>query len=320
MEALGHSHTMIVSANRLLEKWIIIILPVVLFLGMQLQDSLQSLVSGVPYLFMYLTFVSSMNVSREQFKGLWNKPKAFIALLLLFHILLPIVNYVLIFHVYGGSSDLKLGLLLAMVMPIGVTSIVWVNLAKGNVGIAISMVAMDTLFSPLLIPLTLWLLVGKSVEMNTLQLIWGVMKLVVLPCVLGILAGRVLPNRGAIRSAMALSSKLTLYLIVLLNAAAMSTALTELQGSILSLLLAVSGIMVLGYGVSWLSMSRMKLLPASEIAFTYTGGIRNYTAGIVIAQLYFSPQTAIPVMFAILLQHPIALLAHTLFKRKEKTV
>jgi BASS family bile acid:Na+ symporter len=322
MAETGHFAAVMQSVNRGLERWIIVILPLVLLLGIELESPLHGYARYVQALFMYLTFVSSIHVSKEQFKELARNPKALLLVLALLHAVLPFVSYELISRVYSGPYELKLGILLAMIMPVGVTSIVWVNLARGNVGIAVSMVTLDTLVSPLLVPLTLWLFVGETARMDTLQLIAGVVRLVVVPCVLGMAFGAWLRGRrheGTARTALSLSSKLTLYAIILLNAAGMAASLRELSGGALPLLVIVNGLMLLGYGVVWIALLSLRLLGETKIAYTYAGGIRNYTAGIVIAQLYFSPQTAIPVMFAILLQHPTALLVHTLFSRGRRS-
>nr|WP_150959211.1 bile acid:sodium symporter [Aneurinibacillus sp. XH2] len=309
------------ASNRLLERWIIVILPLVLFAGFQAAGYLEPYVEAVPYLFMYLTFVSSINVSKEQFTELRSKPWALLVLLLLVHGITPWLSYSALSVLYGHQQDLMLGALLAMVLPIGVTSIVWVTMSRGSTGIAIGMVALDTLLSPLLLPLTLWLMLGTFVSVDAAGLIWGVVKLVVLPCLAGMTAGVWLRrgNRQTVRQCLALSSKLTLYVIVLLNAAAMASALSDVAGEVLRLIVTVGGLMVMGYLLCWAAMRAMKLGRGAEIALTYTGGVRNYTAGIVIAQLYFTPHAAIPVMIAMLLQHPAALIVHLLFSRSKRS-
>ncbi|GIP31553.1 bile acid:sodium symporter family protein [Paenibacillus sp. J2TS4] len=305
------------ATNRLLERWIIVILPVVLFAGFQASGALERYVPAVPFLFMYLTFVSSINVTKEQFAELRSKPWTIVILLALVHAATPWLSYGVLSVLYGRDNELMLGALLAMILPIGVTAIVWVTMSRGSTGIAIGMVTLDTLLSPLLLPLTLWLLLGTSVSIDAAGLIWGVVKLVVLPCLAGMLVGIWLrrKDRQTLRLSLGLSSKLTLYVIVLLNAAAMAASITQLAGEVVKLVLTVGGLMVMGYALSWAAMRAMKLGSGAEIALTYSGGVRNYTAGIVIAQLYFTPQAAIPVMIAMLLQHPLALFVHFLFSR-----
>lgn len=304
--------------NRRLERWIILILPVLLWIGYTIQESLQGWIPYVPYLFMFLTFVSSMNVTRTQFLEVWKRPIPMLVLLLVFHVLLPVLSYKILTLFYDGSGDFQLGILLAMIMPIGVTSIVWVSLSRGNVGIAISMVTVDALLSPLLIPLTLVSLLGESVRMDTIPLVWGVVRLVVIPCLIGIAVGVLIRKQKGrhLRLSMALTSKLTLYVIVMLNAAAMSSSMGFFTSEVINLIIAVTVLIVLGYAVCWVTMAWLRLLPSSEIAYTFSGGIRNYTAGMVIAQLYFSPRVAIPIMIAILIQHPLALLIHTIMKKR----
>jgi predicted Na+-dependent transporter len=83
------------------------------------------------------------------------------------------------------------------------------------------------------------------------------------------------------------------------------------------LLLAVPLVMAFGYLVSyglgkWISPDRK-----TQIAIAYSGGVRNYTVGMVIAAAFFPPAAGIPVLLAMLFQHPMALLFYYVFRWTE---
>lgn len=303
-----------------MEKWILLILPIILTLGLFSGREAGSITSAVPSLFMLLTFLSSWNVNKKQFQELWSRPWVPLSLLVFSHLILPVVYEWMIAHSFVGQKDLQNGLFLALTMPIGVTSIVWVGLTGGNVGIAITLVTLDTLLSPVLIPLTLWVCLGETVRMAPGSMMVGLVKLVMLPCMLGIFFGYRLrkakeEKQLLIRACGSLISKVTLYAIIFLNAAALSVSIARMKGEVAQVIGTVGLLMMLGYAGAWGMLHFWRLKSQPEIAYTYSGGIRNYTAGVVIAQMYFAPLTIVPVMGAMLLQHPLALLVHILYKR-----
>jgi bile acid:Na+ symporter, BASS family len=63
---------------------------------------------------------------------------------------------------------------------------------------------------------------------------------------------------------------------------------------------------LLGYTVAKL----IKLSPDKINTFIFSVGMRNITAGLVMALQYFAELTAIPVVFAILFQQPLAAICH----------
>lgn len=82
----------------------------------------------------------------------------------------------------------------------------WVGMSRGNTALCLSVVLLDTLLSPVVIPLTMKLLVGSVVELDT----WGMMRDLLLMVALPALAAMVLYQltKGAV--AVTLKPKLSL--------------------------------------------------------------------------------------------------------------
>lgn len=102
------------------------------------------------------------------------------------HILMPIVAYFVstaIFH----DHLLTIGFVLAVAIPTGVTSFIWVSICRGHLALCLAIILIDTLLSPFVIPALLHIVVGQSIEIDTLSLILDLLWMIVLPSLAGVL-------------------------------------------------------------------------------------------------------------------------------------
>ena len=74
---------------------------------------------------------------------------------------------------FRGDAHTITGLVLGMIIPTGITSVIWVSIYKGNMAITLSIILIDTLLSPLIVPFTLSLFVGQKVEMDIISIMNG---------------------------------------------------------------------------------------------------------------------------------------------------
>ncbi|MBD2870942.1 bile acid:sodium symporter family protein [Paenibacillus arenilitoris] len=306
------------TLNRKLDRYIVLILPLFMLAGCLLHRPLHDASWLVQYLFMLLTLLSSMGLRKEDLLGIFRHPRPALAVLLIAHIGFPLLCY-FVLQLVELDASLRQGVLLAMMMPIGITSIAWVALTGGHVGAAVSMVSLSTLLSPLLVPGALTLAWGSQIGVTEqASLVAGLVKLVLLPCAAGIVLGHFVPRTGGFKLAASLASKASLYLIVMLNAAAVMGIIGQIGDQLMKTAILIGAVILAGYVLNWTILFCLGITSGMEVAYTYSGGVRNYTAGLVLAQLYFPPAVAVPVMIAILLQHPSALLAHAFFSNRFK--
>lgn len=304
--------------NKWLERWIYLIMPLFMLIGMLAGSNVSKLQIATPVLFMIITFLSSLTADYRKLPGLFRKPGLLTLFLVAMHLLYPLAVFQIMKYWFAGQPELAVGITIAVLLPLGVTSIFWVNYNRGNIELILSMVTVDTLLSPLVVPATMAAIVGSSIELETGALIWSLVKLVVLPSLLGMAAGEWLrrsSGQGKVLPFTSLLGKLCLYGVLTLNAAAISEPLRAIGSQAAGILIAVLGVMLVGYFISY-AIGRLCCKDhASVVAIAYAGGVRNYTVGVVLAGMFFTPLTTLPILLAMLLQHPVALLFYYVFRR-----
>lgn len=315
----------LLKTNGFIERWIFLIMPVMMIGGMGMSVPLSRLVGWTPLLFMLLTFLSSLNADYRKLSQLGRRSVLLIAFFALIHLAIPWISSLYATFLFRSQPDLAAGMTLASLLPLGVTSIFWVSYNKGNLETALSLVTLNTLLSPLFVPLTFSLILGSLVKLDTASLFISLLKLVLIPTVLGMLVREWLGRRSYAERAWSwwkpgasVLGKVCLCFIVLLNAASIASQLHVVSGHAALLVVSVLGMMAIGYALSYAVARVFAADRETHIALVYAGGVRNYTVGVVLASAFFTPAAGLPVLVAMLLQHPLALLVHYAFRRRSR--
>ncbi|WP_239615442.1 bile acid:sodium symporter family protein [Cohnella mopanensis] len=298
--------------NSLLDKWIFLLMPALIFIGILSGQGLAVLSSNItPYLFMLLTFISTLKADYRSFGSVFRKPVQFCLFLVVIQLFLPWLVWRAAEAVFVTEPDLAIGITICVLLPMGVTSIFWVSYNKGNMESIVAFVTLNTFLSPFIVPASFAVVLSSHISLDSGSLMMSLVKLVLIPAGLGLAVGeRLRRNKvsNGFETGSALSSKACLFAIVLLNAAAISGQLDVLGEHIVKLMIAIFLVMVLGYMASYALSTWFSPERGTQIAISYAGGVRNYTVGVVLAAAYFSPIVGIPVLLAMLLQHPLAML------------
>lgn len=83
-------------------------------------------------------------------------------------------------------EELALGVILVGCCPGGTASNVICYLAKGDVALSVAMTGVSTLLAPIVTPALIWLLAGKSVEVDITGMFLSIVQVVIMPIVLGL--------------------------------------------------------------------------------------------------------------------------------------
>lgn len=83
-------------------------------------------------------------------------------------------------------EELALGVILVGCCPGGTASNVICYLAKGDVALSVAMTGVSTLLAPIVTPALVWLLAGKSVEVDITGMFLSIVQVVIMPIVLGL--------------------------------------------------------------------------------------------------------------------------------------
>lgn len=184
----------------------------------------------------------------------------------------------------------------------------WVAIYKGNIPLVLSIILIDTLLSPIIVPYSVSFFMGGKIEMDFINIMKGLLEMVVIPSLVGMYLNQV--TKGKIKdqlgTRLAPFSKICLGFVVMLNGAVVAPYLKNINLKLVSITLTVFLIAMTGYLFSFLIGKLFKGERDNIISLTFTGGMRNISAGAVIAVSYFPAAVAVPVVVGMLFQQILA--------------
>lgn len=309
---------MLSHLNRQLEKILPLITPVSVLIGVLLGSHLSGFTFLSPWLFAFMTFSGSISSSFEEFVKVIVQPLPLITTLLILHVGMPLLALGLGHTVYGHEPLTITGLILAAAIPTGITSFVWVAIYRGNIVLTLSIILMDTVLSPFVVPYTLSALVGTKVQMDTLAMMRGLFFMIVVPSILGMLLNQWTKGRVKEQWSGRLGpfSKICMGIVVAINSSVIAPYLRDFNAKLLGLAGFVLALASLGYILGWIVAKLMKWDQDIVVALTFNSGMRNISAGAVLAVAYFPPPVAIPVVLGMLFQQSLASLFGFLLNRR----
>ena len=240
-----------------------------------------------------IMFGMGLTLKTEDFRVVFSRPKDVIVGCFAQFTVMPLLAFALT-RIFKLDEALAIGVILVGCCPGGTASNVISYLAKGDLALSVGMTAVSTLLAPVLTPLLVWLLAGKTVDVNVLGMLLSILWVVILPIVLGLLAKRLWPRTTERASAYlpALSS-LAICVIVLIVIAANAHKL--LAGGWLVLLVIVLH-NVCGLAAGYLIGTILHLTPAKRRAISIEVGMQNSGLASSLANLHFAayPLATIP--------------------------
>ena len=298
---------MLEKLNTFLQKYIAILTPLSLVLGVLLENIGQHLLFLVSWLFAFMTFTGSLNMKFKDVKIFVKHPAIILFSIIFLHLLMPLWAYFLATVIFDDHL-LTIGFVLSVAVPIGVSSVIWINMCKGNLPLGLSIILIDTLLSPFIIPSLLYVVSGEKIELDVASLIFNLILMIVLPTILGILVNEL--SKGEIPKKygkkLAPFSKLCLFAVVMINSSTIAPYLNDFNVQLISVLLLVLVVAGSGY-VFALLIGRYVLKDYSVMTtLVFTGGMRNIAVGVIVATTYFPSKVAMPVVFGMLFQQVLA--------------
>lgn len=308
---------MLQRLNKKLEKIMPLIAPSSVVIGVLLAGDLSQLSVYVPWIFAFMTFTGSLSSNVKSLKHAVMQPIPIFIALFTLHIFMPIWAWTIGHITFSGDMLTITGLVLAMVIPTGITSFIWVSICRGNVALTLSIILIDTILSPIIVPYTLSIFIGQTVEMEIWNIMKGLFGMVVIPSIIGMSLNQY--TKGTVKETLgtrlAPFSKIALASVIMINSAVVAPYLSNLSWSLIYTALVVFIIAFSGYLVSWVIGRLLKREKEEVIALTFTGGMRNISAGAVIAVAYFPARVAVPVVIGMLFQQVLASIYGHLLER-----
>ena len=240
-----------------------------------------------------IMFGMGMTLQFDDFKVVFSRPRDVLTGCLAQFTVMPLLAW-LLSRLFALDEALTVGVVLVGCCPGGTASNVITYLARGDLALSVGMTATSTLLAPVVTPLLVWLLAGKTVDVNVLGMLLSILWVVILPIVAGLTVKRLWPQLSVQATAYlpALSS-LAICLIVLIIIAANASKLLS-GGMIIVLVVALHNVagLLLGYGIGWLT----GMNDAKRRAVSIEVGMQNSGLASSLATLHFAayPMATIP--------------------------
>lgn len=285
-----------------------ILTPLSLIVGVLLDDIGDYFYFLLPWIFAFMTFASSLSLNFKGLKSFTKYPLVILFTIAFLHILMPIWAY-FVSEVLFNDHLLTIGFILSVAVPTGVTSFIWVSICRGHLSLCLSIILIDTLLSPIIIPLLIKIIVGQSIEINMSSLMLDLLWMIVLPSIVGMLLnewtkGKIEESLG---NKLAPFSKISVFCIVLINGSVIAPYFHNISWMIVAVIIVVFLISISGYAFC-LIVGHFLFKKDYSIITTvmFTGGMRNIALGVVVASTYFPAKVVAPVVFGMLFQQVLA--------------
>ena len=288
---------------------LMLIVPAGVAIGVLFPQVLLPLKPLVPTFFAIMTFQNSLSNNLAAMRTAVRRPWVIAVTILTIHLAMPLLVFAVASLLFGPTSPTVAGVVLEYTVPIGASTIMWIGMFAGEVALGLSTLLVSTLISPVTIPLTLQLLVGATVEIDAVGMMTSMAYMVALPALVATAFNEA--SQGWAQRTLAPAttpvSRLLLPLIVATNATGISEPLHNLTPAlvgimVLMLCFAIGSFlagMALAYRLSKGSEARF-------VALSFSCGIRNVTAGALLASQYFGPEVMFPAIIATPFQQVLA--------------
>lgn len=187
----------------------------------------------------------------RDFGGIIRSPRAVFIALACQLTIMPLVGFT-IAHTFTFPVEIAAGIILIGCVPSGLASNVMAYIANANVALSITVTAVATLLAPLMTPMLMKLLAGQFVSVDFLDMMFDIIKMVIIPICAGLLYNYFLGGKFPwLDRAMPLVSMVSIAVIItIITAAGRDSLLAVGPLLVLAVLLHNLSGFVLGYGAS----------------------------------------------------------------------
>ena len=251
-------------------------------------------------LFAFMTFANSLGGGFREMAAVARRPLPVVVIFAILHVAMPLLALALGSVLFPEAPLFTTGLVLEYAIPTGVASLLWVSIGRGNTSMCLSVVLLDTLLAPFVIPLTLRVLLGSVVEMDTASMVGNLMIMVAIPALLAMTLFQMTRGRVAatVKPRLAPFAKLTMLVLVLANATGCAPFLRDITPTLVKLICAVFALCLLGFFLGYQAARLLKADFPTAVTMSLNSGIRNIAAGSVLAIAYFPGDVLFPVAFS----------------------
>jgi bile acid:Na+ symporter, BASS family len=180
-----------------------------------------------------IMFGMGTELSLKDFTNIIRMPKGVIIGVICHYTIMPFIGFG-VAHLFQFPPEIAAGIILVGCSPSGLASNVMCYLSRGNLALSVSVTTVSTLLAPLFTPLLMQLLGGSFITIHILDMVWEMVKMVVLPVAAGILVHYLLKGRAELlNKILPVTSMVGIVLILVIIIAKGRDALLQVGGLII---------------------------------------------------------------------------------------
>jgi len=229
-------------------------------------------------------------------------PLPILVMLGLLHVVMPLLALGVSYIFFPENTNFITGMVLEFAVPAGISALLWVAISGGNNTLCLSIVLLDTLLAPFSIPLTLQLLVGSVIHVDTMDMMRSLLFMVAIPALAAMTLFQITGGRSApvLKPYLDPLGKISMVLIACSNATSVAPFLRHMTPTLVVVLVVVLAVSAVGYLLGYWGARALRLDFPSTLSMTLNTGIRNINAGAVLAGKYFPGEVMFPVILSVL--------------------
>lgn len=271
-------------------------------------------------LFAFMTFQSSLSNTFGNLARTVRHPAPMLVSLALASVVMPCAACALATALFGTNPNLVCGAVLEYSVPIAVVCAMWTNMLGGDPALSLATILVSTVAAPFTIPLTLHALLGQTIEVDAARMMGEMIVSIALPALAGTAANDLTHGRAAreLSPVIAPAAKIALVLVILTNSTGVAPYVRNLTPTLVAVAAFICAFSAGGYAIGLL-VARVMRRPYDQTAsMTYLVGMRNISAGAVIAGEYFPGEVMFPVVIGTLFQQVLAACFGNLLRRTRR--
>lgn len=261
--------------------------------GLLSPESFKWVLPQIQYLLGVIMFGMGLTLTAADFKIVATQPKAVVIGVLAQFIIMPLTAWLLA-KLFNLPPEIAVGVILVGCCPGGTASNVMAFLARGNVALSVAVTSVSTLLAPLLTPAIFYLLAHQWLEISAAGMFWSIVKIVLLPIALGVLAHTLFKKQT--EKAADVLPLVSVMAIILIVAAVVGAS----KGKIMESGLLILGVVILhnalGYLLGFWAAKWLKLPYDAQKTLAIEVGMQNSGLGATLAATHFAiaPVVAVP--------------------------
>jgi predicted Na+-dependent transporter len=296
------------TINQHLERLMPVLTPLGIALGFLLPGVFIHLRPFVPWLFGLITLAGALKLRVAELGSTIHSPIPIAAFFVSTHILMPLCAMFAASCFFSGSTNTVTGFILLFAGPAGVSSFIWVTMFRGDKALCLTLILLDTLLAPLVVPGTVSFLMGTKVAMDITGIAVSLILMVVVPTIIGVTLNET--SRGLIPILVCPYlnpvSKICLMLVIAANASPVASIIHFSDPMVWKIAALCIGLSTSGFLLLKFTAIAVRCNAEKSVTMFFSGGLRNISAVTTIAVTFFPEAAALPALLGIVFQQTLS--------------